>query len=192
MKYACPCCGYETLDDEPPGTYDICEICYWEDDGVQYTDPDFVGGANKVSLREGQSNFIRVGACEERCIEFVRKPKDSDIYVGPKDISKIQRMPIIELINIFLATGTPIECALDVYKGLIIIKNSNFIFNSGQLDAYISSEESWEYTMLINRDNPNINFGDERIYKLSKKEVDQRIQEIRTRFIKSVKEKHHL
>ncbi|WP_322745805.1 CPCC family cysteine-rich protein [Paenibacillus donghaensis] len=23
-KYSCPCCGYKTLDYEPPGTYDIC------------------------------------------------------------------------------------------------------------------------------------------------------------------------
>ncbi|MEV5113035.1 hypothetical protein MRBL20_001149 [Peribacillus frigoritolerans] len=35
MKYTCPCCGYKTLDEEPPGTYDICSICFCEDDGVQ-------------------------------------------------------------------------------------------------------------------------------------------------------------
>ncbi|MGE7024447.1 CPCC family cysteine-rich protein [Solibacillus cecembensis] len=27
-------CGYRAFDDEPPGTYDICKICFWEDDGV--------------------------------------------------------------------------------------------------------------------------------------------------------------
>lgn len=31
----CLSCGYKTLDEEPPGTYDICEICFWEDDGYQ-------------------------------------------------------------------------------------------------------------------------------------------------------------
>ena len=36
VKYTCPCCGYKTLDEEPPNTYDICEICFWEDDGFQY------------------------------------------------------------------------------------------------------------------------------------------------------------
>lgn len=41
MKYTCPCCGYKTLDEEPPGTYDICSIFFWEDDGVQYDDPDY-------------------------------------------------------------------------------------------------------------------------------------------------------
>ncbi|NIP43329.1 MAG: hypothetical protein GWN61_14025, partial [candidate division Zixibacteria bacterium] len=34
MIYTCPCCGYRTLDD-PPGSYDICGICFWEDDTVQ-------------------------------------------------------------------------------------------------------------------------------------------------------------
>ncbi|MFB7142839.1 CPCC family cysteine-rich protein [Gottfriedia sp. NPDC056225] len=78
MKYTCPCCGYKTLDDEPPGTYDICSICFWEDDSVQFKDPDFEGGANIPSLRQAQINFIEYGACEKRCIEFVRKPNERD------------------------------------------------------------------------------------------------------------------
>lgn len=53
LKYTCPCCGYKTLDEEPPDTYDICEICFWEDDGYQYKYPDETG-ANYVSFREAQ------------------------------------------------------------------------------------------------------------------------------------------
>ncbi|MDR7080671.1 hypothetical protein J2Y03_005762 [Neobacillus niacini] len=79
MKYTCPCCGYKTLDEEPPGTYDICGICFWEDDGVQYRDPDHEGGANEVSLKQAQQNFIKVGACDEGSIKFVRKPNQEDI-----------------------------------------------------------------------------------------------------------------
>jgi len=80
MSYACPCCGFKSLTEQPPGTYDICEICFWDDDGVQYNDPDYAGGANKVSLREAQLNFREFGACEERCKQFVRKPNESDEY----------------------------------------------------------------------------------------------------------------
>lgn len=40
MKYTCPCCGYKTLNEEPPNTY--------EDDGVQFKDADYEGGANDV------------------------------------------------------------------------------------------------------------------------------------------------
>lgn len=52
MNYTCPCCGYLTLDEKPPGTYDICSICFWEDDDVQYNDPNYEGGANVPSNKE--------------------------------------------------------------------------------------------------------------------------------------------
>ncbi|PGR86661.1 CPCC family cysteine-rich protein [Bacillus pseudomycoides] len=58
MKYTCPCCGYKTLEEEPPGTFDICSICFWEDDNVQFDDPDYEGGANEESLRQYQKAFL--------------------------------------------------------------------------------------------------------------------------------------
>ena len=48
--YICPCCGKHTLHENPPGTFEICGICGWEDDDVQYNDPAYSGGANEVSL----------------------------------------------------------------------------------------------------------------------------------------------
>ncbi|MFS0762361.1 CPCC family cysteine-rich protein [Peribacillus phoenicis] len=78
MKYTCPCCGYKTLDEEPPGTYDICEICFWEDDGYQYEHQD-EDGANYVSFREAQKNYKKFGAKSERSLQFVRKPNNSEI-----------------------------------------------------------------------------------------------------------------
>jgi len=56
-KYTCPCCGYKTLDEPPPGTFEICGLCGWEDDAIQFGDPDYEGGANGESLREAQHNF---------------------------------------------------------------------------------------------------------------------------------------
>ncbi|MFJ9384179.1 CPCC family cysteine-rich protein [Peribacillus sp. NPDC101481] len=78
MKYTCPCCGYKTLDEEPPGTYDIREICFLEDDGYQYEHPD-EDGANKISFRESQQNFIKFGVSDLDFSENVRKPNNSDI-----------------------------------------------------------------------------------------------------------------
>jgi Cysteine-rich CPCC len=78
-NYTCPCCGYKTLDEEPPDTFDICEICFWEDDGVQFQDPDFEGGANVISLRQAQQNFVKYGACDEESLKFVRGPNKFDI-----------------------------------------------------------------------------------------------------------------
>ncbi|WP_345552523.1 CPCC family cysteine-rich protein [Microbulbifer aestuariivivens] len=59
MKYTCPCCGYKTLDEPATGTFDICDLCGWEDDTVQNQDPDYEGGANGICLREAQHNFIK-------------------------------------------------------------------------------------------------------------------------------------
>ena len=55
--YPCPCCGRDMLREPPPGTYEICPICGWEDDPVQYRDPDFSGGANLMSLNEARKRF---------------------------------------------------------------------------------------------------------------------------------------
>jgi hypothetical protein len=76
-RYTCPCCGYRTLD-EPPGSYGICKVCFWEDDGAQRLDPACPGGANKPSLMECQENFRRTGACEERFVGVVRPPKPEE------------------------------------------------------------------------------------------------------------------
>lgn len=73
-KYPCPCCGYYTLENKADNTFQICPVCYWEDDGVQLSDIDYKGGANTVSLREARKNFEKYGAIEKQFIEFVRFP----------------------------------------------------------------------------------------------------------------------
>lgn len=74
-KYTCPCCGYKTIDSD--GNYDICSICFWEDDPFQKMNV-YNLGANKIPLVEAQRNYIRNGACEERVAKFVRKPTNQD------------------------------------------------------------------------------------------------------------------
>lgn len=51
-KYKCVCCGKYTMDERPPGTYQVCPECGWEDDKAQFKDPDYSGGANSISLNE--------------------------------------------------------------------------------------------------------------------------------------------
>jgi len=77
-KYTCPCCGYMTLAEKTRGSYEICEICFWEDDPVQFEDPDSEGGANEVSLKRAQKNFQLFGAAERRNIKNVKKPNRED------------------------------------------------------------------------------------------------------------------
>ncbi len=77
--YKCPCCGFLTLSESPPGTYEICPVCNWEDDYVQYNDPNYRGGANKESLNEARENFIKFGASSMKFIKEVRNPEPDEI-----------------------------------------------------------------------------------------------------------------
>ena len=69
MKYQCPCCDYFTL--EEVGNYDICPICFWENDGLDIDGIDKHSGPNHMTIREGRANFLKYGACEERFIKKV-------------------------------------------------------------------------------------------------------------------------
>lgn len=73
-RYPCPCCGFLTLDEAPTGTYKICEVCFWEDDGVQFRNPDYEGGANNVSLKQARENFRQRAVSEPRFKANVRPP----------------------------------------------------------------------------------------------------------------------
>lgn len=55
-----------------PGSYEICPICFWEDDGVQFRWPTMDGGANRVSLIEAQQNYLSFDACDRNGRQFVR------------------------------------------------------------------------------------------------------------------------
>ncbi len=58
----CPCCGFVTLADEY-GSFAICPICDWEDDGVQLANPTSSGGANSKSLADAQAKALEVFPC---------------------------------------------------------------------------------------------------------------------------------
>lgn len=78
--FACPCCGYATL--EEPSSYEICDICFWEDDGQDDPDADgFIGGPNHLPLTEARVNFLTIGACDPKDKAHVRSPTDRDINV---------------------------------------------------------------------------------------------------------------
>jgi hypothetical protein len=74
MKYACVCCGYLTLDEAPSNTFQFCPVCFWEDDDVQFGDPSFEGGANRVSLHDARANYAAFGAVDQPARAHVRPP----------------------------------------------------------------------------------------------------------------------
>lgn len=42
-----------TFYEELSGTFEICAVCYWEDDNMQLENPDCSGEANALSLKGG-------------------------------------------------------------------------------------------------------------------------------------------
>ena len=95
-NYRCPFCGYKTL--ESRGEFDICPVCFWEDDtyfnfdadpivGLYYNQEptaeellDIPSGANHgLTLRDAQKNYRLFGACIKEMLPHVRKPKESEI-----------------------------------------------------------------------------------------------------------------
>jgi hypothetical protein len=59
--------------------FDICPVCYWEDDRVQYMDEDYEGGANDLSLNQARANFRRLGVSDPRYAARVRPALPSEI-----------------------------------------------------------------------------------------------------------------
>ena len=52
----CPVCGnyeFEEYDD-----YDICPVCNWENDGLQYNNHNYAGGANDLSINEARIEYF--------------------------------------------------------------------------------------------------------------------------------------
>ncbi len=76
--YPCPCCGFKTLSER--SGFDICPVCYWEDDGQDDHDADVVrGGPNySLSLTQARENFREFGACEKKHIKNVRPPQPEE------------------------------------------------------------------------------------------------------------------
>ena len=48
LKYPrkCKVCGLGEVEHE----YAVCKVCGWEDDEIQYENPDYIGGANDMSF----------------------------------------------------------------------------------------------------------------------------------------------
>ena len=72
--HACPCCRHLTLDER--AGFEICAVCFWEDDGQDDHDADEVrGGPNgPLSLTQARHNYVEFGACERTHVRDVRPP----------------------------------------------------------------------------------------------------------------------
>jgi hypothetical protein len=96
-RFACPCCGYPTLGER--SMYEICYLCWWEDDGQDDPDADTVaGGPNaRYSLTRARENFARY---------LVMYEPDNDRRVGGRDSAEELEVKrhVIEALNALKGT----------------------------------------------------------------------------------------
>jgi hypothetical protein len=52
--------------------YELCPVCFWEDDPHQTVDPTSSDGANRVSLTKARSTYLRIGAMDAVFLSKVR------------------------------------------------------------------------------------------------------------------------
>lgn len=77
MKYTCPCCGYKTLDEEPQELMTYVQFVFGK--MMAFNGMTLIGKEELIfHSKASPKNFMVFGACEERCMEFVRKPNDKD------------------------------------------------------------------------------------------------------------------
>lgn len=59
--------------------YELCPVCFWEDDPHQAEDPTSSDGANGVSLTEARSTYLRIGAMDAVFLTKVRVPTVDEV-----------------------------------------------------------------------------------------------------------------
>ena len=68
----CPCCAYRTLQHR--ARFELCPVCWWEDDGQDDHDADEIHGApnGNLSLTEARANYLACGAVQPKFLRKVR------------------------------------------------------------------------------------------------------------------------
>ena len=77
-RFQCPCCRFFTLSER--GGFEICQVCYWEDDGQDDHDAAVIrGGPNgALSLEQARKNYLAFGAFDEGAKKHVRPPRSDE------------------------------------------------------------------------------------------------------------------
>ena len=93
---SCPCCGYRTLDE--PASYDICNVCWWEDDGQDNENADIgMGGPNYgISLTKARYNFISFGIYDPKRKDLMKLRKPKEMFVKGREFVLMKNNTITE------------------------------------------------------------------------------------------------
>ena len=75
----CLCCGYRTL--AVPEALELCQVCWWQDDGQDDRDADVIRRTvnGNLSLSEGRRNYKHYQAADPRFVAHVRTPRQEEL-----------------------------------------------------------------------------------------------------------------
>ena len=59
--------------------YDICPVCFWEDDPIQNDTPTYTGGANILSLEQSKKNYHLYGCSNLLFLSYCRPPLPEEL-----------------------------------------------------------------------------------------------------------------
>jgi hypothetical protein len=68
-RFQCVCCDYYTVVDRH--SFEVCQVCYWEDDGSTMAQLDQESRSNHMTLRAARKSFEAIGAIDQSAVSLV-------------------------------------------------------------------------------------------------------------------------
>lgn len=92
-KSGCPCCGCLTIPTSDRNSICagyICPVCYWEIDIFISSENEQSDQNGGLTLAQAQLNYRSFGACDEKMLQYVRRPYDSEKEVMKESNKKLR------------------------------------------------------------------------------------------------------
>ena len=132
-KFKCPCCGKYTLTSQR--MFNICPNCGWEDDNIQYDNPDYFGGANFFSLNKYRSVFQ-----QEKNVDKVKEIQDKESDKYRESVKKEYSLKMRCILKKRIYYGSPLYWTDENKKELIDLVSENF-YEFNNFRTYTASIE---------------------------------------------------
>lgn len=93
---SCPCCGFRTIAER--GNYNICKVCWWEDDGQdnEYSPEEKSGPNYGISLVLGRFNYIMYGLYDPNRTDLIKLKAETEMYKIGRIFKIIDKKFLIE------------------------------------------------------------------------------------------------
>ena len=80
MAGRCEVCGFYTFKNIERDSFEICSVCFWEDDGYNDNPDEVRGGPNQdLSINQAKANFKKFGAYSQHVAQYTRAPRDDEL-----------------------------------------------------------------------------------------------------------------